>query len=227
MSLFASLAAALRSPRVRSRRAGGDLVWGTLLLLGIAAVFLAGGLRPLDDAFAGFRFNIADRAPSQTLTVVEIDSRSLRAAGAWPWDRSRYAQAVETLVDAGATVVALDVDFSSASNPASDRAFAEAISRHPGQVALANFVQKDTYGVRHSGVVENTPLPAFRRDALLASVNVPVDRDGKVREYDVSPQLSTHPSVAALLAGSQAGPASFDIDFGIDPAPSATSALRM
>ena len=180
---------ALRSRLARSAGQGWaarvrQVITGVLLLGAIGAALISGALRPLDDALSGLRFAASDRSASQTLTVVEIDSRSLRAAGAWPWDRSRYAEAIDTLMDAGATLVAVDVDFSAPSNAAADQTLAEAISRHPGQVVLPSFIQNDTYGARSSGLVETTPIPALRRDALLATVNVPVDEDGKVRSYE-------------------------------------------
>lgn len=192
-----------------------NLFWATLIIVVVSMALLSGFLRPVSDALAGVRFRLTDREASQTLTVVEIDSRSLQAAGAWPWDRQRYATAIDNLVEAGATLVAFDVDFSAPSQQAADQELAAAVSRHPGQVILANFLQKETYGSRDSAVGENTPIPGLRQDALLASVNVPVDVDGKVRSYDVMPSGASQPSLAAVIAGRNGGP-SFDIDFGVD-----------
>ncbi len=192
-----------------------NLFWATLIIVVVSMALLSGFLRPVSDALAGVRFRLTDREASQTLTVVEIDSRSLQAAGAWPWDRQRYATAIDNLVKAGATLVAFDVDFSAPSQQAADQELAAAVSRHPGQVILANFLQKETYGSRDSAVGENTPIPGLRQDALLASVNVPVDVDGKVRSYDVMPSGASQPSLAAVIAGRNGGP-SFDIDFGVD-----------
>lgn len=192
-----------------------NLFWATLIIVVVSMALLSGFLRPVSDALAGVRFRLTDREASQTLTVVEIDSRSLQAAGAWPWDRQRYATAIDNLVEAGATLVAFDVDFSAPSQQAADQELAAAVSRHPGQVILANFLQKETYGSRDSAVGENRPIPGLRQDALLASVNVPVDVDGKVRSYDVMPSGASQPSLAAVIAGRNGGP-SFDIDFGVD-----------
>ena len=198
------------SPRLR------NAIWSLLLLTAVAAALFTDALRPIDDVFKGVRFRLAPSDASQTLTIVEIDSRSLRAADSWPWDRTRYAEAIEHLIDAGATLVAMDVDFSAASQPASDQALANTISRHPGQVALANFVQAESYGPASRALIENTPLAMIRRDAMLASVNVPVDNDGQVRRYDASPGASNQPSLAALLAGGAARSGVFEIDYGID-----------
>lgn len=192
-----------------------NLFWAALIIAVVSLALLSGFLRPVSDALAGVRFRLTDHEASHTLTVVEIDSRSLQAAGAWPWDRTRYATAIDNLVEAGATLVAFDVDFSAPSTASADEALAAAVSRHPGQVVLANFLQKETYGSRDGTIGENTPLPELRQDALLASVNVPVDVDGKVRSYDVMPSGASQPSLAAVVAGRNAGPG-FDIDFGVD-----------
>ncbi|MCJ7600667.1 MAG: adenylate/guanylate cyclase domain-containing protein [Desulfobulbaceae bacterium] len=50
---------------------------------------------------------------SQTkIVIVDIDERSLREHGRWPWSRAKVAEMVERLADAGASVVAFDVMFS-------------------------------------------------------------------------------------------------------------------
>ena len=45
------------------------------------------------------------------VVVVEIDERSLREIGPWPWPRTRPAQLVERLVVAGPAVIAIDALF--------------------------------------------------------------------------------------------------------------------
>ena len=191
-------------------------IWSALILAIVAIAQLTGALRPVDDVFREVRFVLTGSEASQTLTIVEIDSRSLQAANSWPWDRTRYAEAIDHLIEAGAVLVALDVDFSAASEARSDQALADAISRHPGQVALANFVQSESYGAADRTLVRNTPLAAIGRDAMLASVNVSVDSDGQVRSYDASTSASGQPSLGALLAGGTSRTGVFDIDYGID-----------
>jgi diguanylate cyclase len=168
---------------MRSARARAGVL-SLLILCVVATGVSVGAFRPIDDVIAATRFAILDRQGGQTLTVVEIDSKSLADAGAWPWDRRRYAQAIDNLILAGATLVAVDVDFSAPSNPASDQALAAAVSRHPGQVALAAFEQMESYGAGETRRSGNRPIAPLLNDSLLASVNVPVDGDGRVRHYD-------------------------------------------
>jgi len=185
-----------------------------LMVLGtIGAVMALGWLRPADDLFDAMRFRAVPSEASGSLAIVEIDARSLERTGAWPWDRERYAAAINNLIDAGATIVAFDIDFSASSDPVSDGALAETISRNPGQVALGAFFQRESFAAGPRGLVENRPIAALTQDALIASVNVPVDQDGEVRRYAYD--SSAHASIAATLAGlSKQG--EFAIDYGID-----------
>ncbi|MEW6539134.1 MAG: EAL domain-containing protein [Pseudomonadota bacterium] len=205
----------MRADLARRRRQLSTVIWCGLILLATAMGMLANAYRPIDDVVASARFSILQRAASQTLTVVEIDSRSLTAAKAWPWDRRRYAQAIDNLMAAGATLVAVDVDFSAPSNPASDEALAAAVSRHPGQVALATFEQMESYGAGETRRSGNRPIGPLLNDALLASVNVPVDADGRVRHYSYGASEDAPPSVAALLADAPVRQGAFTVDFGI------------
>jgi EAL domain-containing protein (putative c-di-GMP-specific phosphodiesterase class I)/CHASE2 domain-containing sensor protein/GGDEF domain-containing protein len=195
---------------------GRYAAWSVLILAIVSIALLAGFLRPVDDILSGLRFGLVQRPASQTLAVVEIDAKSISEAGAWPWGRARYAQAIDQLVGAGAQVVAFDVDFSTPSEGAGDAALAASITRHPGQVVLAGFVQHDRFGANSQAVVENRPIAALAHDALLASVNVPVDPDGKVRTYDPDPSTSPFPAMAVPLSGKVDARGVFEIDFGIN-----------
>lgn len=189
--------------------------WTVLILACVASALLARALRPVDDVLSTMRFGMAQRPASQNLVVVEIDARSLAAAGAWPWDRANYAQAIDQLMAADAQIVGFDVDFSAESNALSDATLAAAIARHPGQIILASFVQGESFAVGGRRT-ENTPVEGFAGDALLASVNVPVDPDGEVRGYDYTAQSSQFPSIAAVLAGAPRQRGGFEVDYGID-----------
>lgn len=188
-----------------------------LLVATAALAYLTGLLRPLDDGLARLRFNLLERPASDTLTVVEIDPASLRAAGTWPWGRERFARVIDNLTAAGAEVVALDVDFSARSTDAADQAFGEAIRRRPGQVVLPTFVQtRGSRGESLQAIIN--PLAQFTGEAVLASVNVPVDSDGRVRRYRYAfgATEGDRASMAAVLAGAPPGVSgAFLIDYGI------------
>nr|WP_283816664.1 EAL domain-containing protein [Phenylobacterium glaciei] len=163
---------------------------------------LSGMLTPVDDGLATLRFQALQRAPSHQITVVEIDVPSLRAAGHWPWGRDRFATAIGNLQAAGAKVVAFDVDFSATSTSARDAALADAIAARPGSVILPTFVQPVRGTDGGSSLVETSPLRGLSTEALLASVNIPVDADGRVRRYTYGfgAEDTYRPSMGASLA---------------------------
>jgi diguanylate cyclase len=192
---------------------GGGLA---LTLIVLAATMATGILAPLEDGLAAARFGLLGQAGSGRVTVVEIDAPSLRAAGRWPWGRERFAQAIDNLHAAGAEVIGFDVDFSAHSSPEGDARLRAAIERRPGTVVLPTFV--DASGRGGAPVAETIPLGALSDQAVLASVNVPVDRDGRVRRYFHGVDVGAgevRTSLAAVLAGTNHGRAGdFLLDYG-------------
>lgn len=170
--------------------------------LGVALAMLSGALTPIEDALAALRFQALQRAPSHQITVVEIDVPSLRAAGRWPWGRDRFATAIGNLQAAGAKVVAFDVDFSANSTATTDKALADAIAARPGSVILPTFVQPVRRADGRTSLVETSPLRGLSTEALLASVNIPIDPDGRVRRYTYGfgADETYRPSMGASLA---------------------------
>ncbi|MBO5489846.1 MAG: CHASE2 domain-containing protein, partial [Desulfovibrio sp.] len=67
-------------------------------------------LRQLDvKIYDGLLAAHADPAHANVTAIVDVDEKSLREQGQWPWPRYRLAQLVQVLLDAGASVVALDI----------------------------------------------------------------------------------------------------------------------
>lgn len=50
------------------------------------------------------------------VAIIDIDDRSLKVEGRWPWPRSRLAQLVDELQNQGAAVIAFDILFSESEN---------------------------------------------------------------------------------------------------------------
>jgi len=166
----------------------------------------------LEYDLAALRMEIAKRVPSQTLTIVEIDASSLEAAGQWPWARERYAQVLENLTAAGAGLVAFDVDFSTRSTPEGDAEFKRVIDANAGWVVLPTFLQPDLQ-------YHNVPLAGLSENAIIASVNVELSQDGRVRNYRRGFQFGETfiPTFAGFLSGNDLQDTRpFQIDFGID-----------
>jgi diguanylate cyclase len=184
-----------------------------LALALLALADLSGAVGSLDDALSSMRMSFARRADTGTVAVVSIDAPSLASAGTWPWPRDRFARAINNLRSAGANLIAFDVDFSASSTQSSDRALEDAIEAQAGWIVLPTFVQRDR-------LTENRPLASISKNAIVGSVNIDVDDDGKVRRYARGYAHNDHyyPTIASILASVPYGDqTSFLIDYGIRP----------
>ena len=186
----------------------------------ICALYLAGGLgfadRKLDEA----KFALAPRPATGSVVLVEIDARSVAALGVWPWPRRLHAAVLDRLIQAGATRVAFDVDFSAASSPDDDARLAAALKRAAGKAVLPVFTQPASERAAEAHFVHTKPLPQFQPLVQLAALNVFPSTDGLVRELSAWKEIDgeIYPTLAQLLAGGRRAQAVFAIDFGIDPA---------
>lgn len=165
------------------------------------------------------RFRILQRAPSDTLVIVEIDPYSLQKEKRWPWPRDRYATTLSNLQDAGASLIAFDVDFSSLSDKAGDAAFASHLSARPGEVVLPVFSQWSSHAGNERTVVQSPPHEYFLKDIVIASVNLMAEDSGIVRRgwFGFGKGVDYRATLAATLAGAPAmRNEGFYIDYGID-----------
>ena len=208
-------------PTAHGRRGTKGLLAPLALFSIIVVGWLAGAFESFDLSLMDLRFRALQRAPSDTLVVVEIDPKSLREEERWPWPRSRYAQAVENLQDAGATLIGFDIDFSSRLDKAGDEAFRKALERRPGEVVLPVFAQLESRTDPSKGVITTPPHPEFLSDVVVASVNLTPEVNGLVRRgwLGARDNDSIRSSMAATLAGATYTNAEgFYIDYSINPA---------
>ncbi|HJU20775.1 MAG TPA: adenylate/guanylate cyclase domain-containing protein [Stellaceae bacterium] len=93
---------------------------GSVYLLPLAVLVLAVGARlaapDLLDRLSLISFDLYQRAaPRQAqnlpIRIVDIDDRSLKTIGQWPWPRTVIAKLVDRLREAGAAVIGFDIDF--------------------------------------------------------------------------------------------------------------------
>ncbi len=199
-------------------------VTSAVIFLAVAALYLSGALRFVDNKLLEAQFAVFGRDATRDLVIVAIDAESLEELGTWPWPRDYHARVLETLLDAGADRIAYDVDFSSASNADGDSRFARALARAGSRVILPVFKQyrQGNAGedAGESRIILTEPLPAFRDKVSLASVSLRPDADGVVRRVNIEEPWKggTIPFLAANLAGieNHAG-GTYHIDFGISP----------
>jgi diguanylate cyclase (GGDEF)-like protein/PAS domain S-box-containing protein len=168
----------------------------------------------LRNVLVDLRFAWQSRAATGDVVVIAIDAPSIEAIGVWPWPRRLHAELLQRLDRAGINDVAFDVDFATPSDPASDKAFVDALRSAGGSTVLPAFKQPGADGATYF----NRPLPQFRDQAWTAVVNVAIEPDGLVRRYTFGQKLDNEflPSMGAVLAGQfDAQRPSFLIDFGI------------
>ncbi|MEE9250217.1 MAG: EAL domain-containing protein, partial [Alphaproteobacteria bacterium] len=182
--------------------------------------YLLGWLAPLEHALMDLRFGLLKRDATRSLVVVEIDARSLQALDVWPWPRTYHAALLDRLVAAGASEIALDIDFSAHSTPAADAALERALERAAGRVILPIFGQSASHGGGSSEYTYTAPIWALREHARLGSVNVIPAADSLIRRHATLDRWgdTLMPTLPGLLAGRAQAPTSvYYIDYGIRP----------
>ncbi|WP_309828955.1 adenylate/guanylate cyclase domain-containing protein [Acidovorax delafieldii] len=70
----------------------------------------------------------ADRKPERRIVVVDVDERSLREIGPWPWPREQQAHLLDVIAAAGASQQILDIVF--ADSRPGDAVLAKAVQKH-------------------------------------------------------------------------------------------------
>lgn len=187
-------------------------------LIAALACLASGFGATFEDDLRTARDGLRSRAASGEVLVVEIDKASIDAFGSWPWPRSRHADLVARLADAGVRSIAFDVDFSAPSEPSHDRALARALAASGGIVTLATLKQPRSAG--SDEMVESMPLPAFRDHVFVGTVNMGADADGNVRTLPLGTDIggAIRPSLAAMIVEAPAGGAAdYRVDYAIDP----------
>ena len=186
------------SPHNRRRRSFG-LVLAALVALSASLLSAAGLFGAVEDSLASWRAKSLTRQPTGETVIVEIDARSIAELRSWPWPRRYHAQAVRKLHQAGALIIAFDVDFSARSD-SGDAELAAAI-REAGHVILPIFQQRASSRSDEESFIASRPDAAFR-DAWVGGVNIFPDHDGVVREYPAATYVdgAIQPSIATLLS---------------------------
>lgn len=188
------------------------------VVVALAIVLSSGWHSALRSALTDLRFAWQSRQASGDIVVVAIDAPSIEKIGVWPWPRRLHAELLRRLENADVKDMVFDVDFSTPSDAASDRAFVEALKAAGGSVVLPVFKQPVADAGNVTDMHINRPLNQFGEHSWTAIVNVAVERDGLVRRYPFGDTLDGefHPSMGAVLAGQHsAKSAPFLIDFSI------------
>src|SRR2546428_12527309 len=86
------------------------------LCLGVSLVMLAAGgtqlIGGLERFASDWGVRASARTPSDKISVIAIDKRSIDNIGRWPWSRDIHAKMIESLADTKAKVIGYTVFFS-------------------------------------------------------------------------------------------------------------------
>ncbi len=139
--------------------------------------------------FRGFDALSVATAPGESklpIVIVGIDDSSVVELNErWPWPRRLHAKLIDTLHEAGAAVVALDVVFASPTTPQDDGALEKSIARAGNVVLIASKARQETsHGVIWSRL---DPLPALvKAGAKVGLAEIEFEPDMVARRYPVA-----------------------------------------
>ena len=193
---------------------------GVSSLLGLALIVMAVALRAWDPAalevlrlktFDLYQIAAPRVADDRPVVIVDIDERSLREHGQWPWPRTRVADLVDKLDDLGASAIAFDIIFAENDQmspdrvmrqlPGIDAALAERIRRLPSNdEVFAGALQRAPTIMAQSGV---------RDDAIVAD-HGPRTQISRLT-IDPTDQLTQFPKLLRNLPILEAGASGFGL----------------
>ncbi len=113
-----------------------------------------------------------------SVAIIAIDEFSLEQVGRWPWDRSLHASLIDTLRQAGAETIVLDILFPEAGP--GDEELASAMARH-GNVALPAYLTAPTRERLISEQLPPTPSLAGAAGGAIGHAHIELDTDGVAR----------------------------------------------
>jgi adenylate cyclase len=191
----------------RRRRSVLFLAVGALSVVLALAAYAAGVLRPLElktvDARVALR---GSQGAPKDVVVVQIDDvtfndlRNSNRPAQWPFPRRYHAQAIDRIAAAHPKAIAVDIQFTEATDPRDDNALIESVA-NAGDVVLAT-TEADAQG--HTAI--------FGGDRVLKQIGaragngvLPADSDGVIRRVPyASNNLTSFGIVAAEVASGHA-----------------------
>ncbi|MEP7316722.1 MAG: CHASE2 domain-containing protein, partial [Sphingomicrobium sp.] len=201
------------SPAELFRQQRKLLMWPLLLALAIGAAALG---EPLEDVARILRNKVHTSEASKEIVLVEVDNKSIREVGDWPWPRSQQAKVYSELRRLGAARISADIVYTGPTKPEEDSALSESL--RGGQnifLALNSIPMTDA---DWTGAKEF--LHKLAPDAQIATISAQHSWElavwklptGDFRDGRVVPSLN-----AAIAGITPSAPKQFRIDFSIDP----------
>lgn len=153
-------------------------------------------LRSVELATVDARFSVRGEQPvPDDVVFVAIDERSILALGGWPFPRGDHADVIDVLDEAGAKVIAFDVEFSQPSDEQNDAALRAAV-RRAGRVVLATTTIRDRQPIVAIGVDEFSAPGVAKGDASFR-----IDPGGYYRRFGLINGVPHLVGEAVTMAG--------------------------
>jgi adenylate cyclase len=172
------------------------------VLIGLT-VGLLGALAWFSGALSSWSNRASDRLfldeePHPAIFIAAIDDASIARIGRWPWDRSIHADLIRKIANAGARVIAYDVNFPEPQDAENDNDLASAIigagnAVLPVELELIRHPSSLTYDPERTLSSVSAIAGAARRTG---HTNTPPDSDGVVRRI---PLLVHDPSGGGFI----------------------------
>jgi len=184
----------------------GIILTGILALLWLAPLSTILELKTLD---LFFQLKGAPK-PDPGIVHIDIDDTSIDKIGRWPWDRFRHAQLVDTLAEAGAKAIVLDITFPDLQSPDNDSVFVSSCALAGNVYVGYNLDRLDTgfsipslnwYGKAREALLSDLTIEP---DEIAARTGLPEKEIEKyitrVKEYVIEEQLRQKPETQDALA---------------------------
>lgn len=227
----------IQEPAIARRQSADPKRKGNLRIL-IAALFVGilcgvgGMLNPIDAGLQITRNKLRSHAASGDIVIVAIDNSSIAEIGQMPWPRSRLAQVIDSVREAGARRIYVETDVSTPSTAEEDLAFEAALAAGKSrQMLLQHRFSVDPVSGRR---IDSPPLARFARHGQAVNTNLVVlARDSTIwnQPYGISINGHFTPSLASIFGGAGGSDGElFPVDYAIDvrslPLISASDVLR-
>ena len=171
------------------------------LLTSVAYLSMPAKFQSLDNQLRDYMFLVRGYLePSKDIVIIDIDEKSLKELGQWPWKRKDFARVLHNLSDAGAGIIGLDIVFAEYdnSNPTKvlkelgydtkgvedyDLMLAQAVAATPTILGYVFIMEDD--GIESEGapsipaifIERNKPERDYIFDAKRAVLNVPLTQE--------------------------------------------------
>jgi EAL domain-containing protein (putative c-di-GMP-specific phosphodiesterase class I)/CHASE2 domain-containing sensor protein len=192
--------------------------WKLLLWTAVAGLVfgLIGFGEIAEDWLRVARNKLHTHSASGDIVFVQIDDKTLREVGRWPWPRRDMAKLTDKLTEAGAKRIFYDITFYDRTNPVDDAILADALKRS-GRVHLA---VRTRFGPNGGPTASGSTPTEFAQHATLGNISAKYNYQNALWHlpYAVQEGQRTFVTFAVQLANRSGAPgASFMPDYSIDP----------